>query len=89
MTDARDILSKATGIAKADIDDIWVEVKANHARLKSCAKHQYEGGQIKKLGAKYACKNCGGTRGLEHIGDYIDGYVAAGGNSEDIWPGWK
>lgn len=89
MPDARDILAKATGLSRSEMDDIWKEVKANRAKLKSCKVHRFEGGEVKKLGAKYVCLNCGGTEDLTSIGDYIAGYVAAGGDAETVWPGWR
>lgn len=75
-------------MSRETLDDVWQEVKANRAKLNGCKRHHFDGGEIKKLGAKYICRHCGGTEGLSSIGDYIKGYEAAGGNADDIWPGW-
>jgi hypothetical protein len=88
MVDGRKILSDATGLPVKEIDGIWAEVKENHRKLNGCAKHKFLGGKIEKMGAKYTCLNCGGTQGLSDIGAYIKGYVAAGGDAQDVWPGW-
>jgi hypothetical protein len=85
MTDGVDQLSNMSGLSRDGIKNIWKEVQANHAKLASCPRHRFEGGSV-KIGQKVTCLNCGGMTGLVHVGDYIDGYRAAGGDVNDIWP---
>lgn len=89
MTDGAERLADATGLSKTEIVDIWNDVKANRKKLASCRAHRFEGGPIEKLGAKYTCSRCGGEETLTRISDYIEGFKAAGGNADDIWPGWR
>lgn len=89
MPDLFKTLGDATGLGRSDLQQIWDDVKVNNARLRACAKHRFEGGEIKKLGDKYTCQNCGGTMDISRIGSYVEGYVAAGCDPNDIWPGWK
>lgn len=41
------------------------------------------------LGRKVQCKKCGGLMDLVHLNFYVRGFEAAGGNGNDILPGWK
>lgn len=69
-------LAQATGIPQADILSMWDEVKANHAKLDGCARHDFGSVDDRKLGARYTCRACGGwtdatavmwyERGLNH-----------------------
>jgi hypothetical protein len=36
-----------------------------------------------------ACEVCGVERMLVDVVDYVRGYAAAGGDPEDVLPGWK
>lgn len=89
MADGRKVLSDISGLSTGEIDDIWRSVKANRAKLKSCKRHGFTGGKITNLGDKYRCLHCGGTESLSNVAAYIEGYEAAGGNADDIWPGWQ
>lgn len=89
MPDLFDTVGSATGLSRDDMQKIWKDVKANNGKLKGCVKHRFEGGEIKKLGDKYTCRNCDGTMDLTRIGSYVEGYIAAGCDPNDIWPGWK
>ncbi len=76
MSNSLETLSKLTGVPSPDMLDIWGKVKANHASLEACKRHDFGSLDNHKLGAKYTCKHCGGTadavavlwyrRGLEH-----------------------
>lgn len=76
MNNSLEKLAQATGIAQPELMSIWDQVKANHARLESCKRHDFGSMDAHKLGAKYTCRACGGTadavavswyrRGLEH-----------------------
>lgn len=37
---------------------------------------------------KIVCFNCGGAMDLIKVSEYVRGYIAAGGNPNDVWPGW-
>lgn len=73
----------------AAVKSIWQEVQDNRKALDSCSLHQFEPPEELKLGDVYTCKNCGGKKRISDISDYIHGYEAAGGNANDIWPGWR
>lgn len=61
MGDSVDKLSEVTGVKRADMLSIMAQVKANQARLHTCARHQFEPqGDATRLGARYRCTACGG-----------------------------
>ncbi len=88
MADAVQFLSDISGVPRKEVSAIWVEVQENQRKLNSCKKHRFEGGAA-KMGQKFGCLECGGTLGLTDIGYYVKGYVAHGGNVNDIWPGFE
>ena len=69
-------LSRATGIERETIVSIWEEVRANSARLESCARHAFPDPEPGRLAGRYTCANCQGwadgsavfwyRRGLAH-----------------------
>lgn len=75
---AIDEFSKITGLKKETINEVWEEVKANHAKLDACkGPHTFEPiDSTKKIGCRYRCALCGGevdsinkswyAKGLEH-----------------------
>jgi hypothetical protein len=75
--------------SKADVLSLWEQVKANNRALEACERHLFAGGPVVKLGDKYPCLACGGSMRLTDIGPYIQGYEAAGGSADDIWPGYR
>lgn len=69
---------------------LWNEVKENLRKIRTCPRHRFESiTQNVLVGQKYQCQNCQGQMGLVSIGDYIAGYKAAGGDVNDIWPGYE
>lgn len=76
MTQQLQKLSQAVGIAQTGLLSIWEQVKANHALLETCKRHDFGSTDARKLGAKYTCRVCGGAadavavtwyeRGLAH-----------------------
>ncbi|WP_448043834.1 hypothetical protein [Bradyrhizobium liaoningense] len=68
-------------------DALWEQVKANSARIRGCKRHRFEAKPV-KLGQKQTCLECGGQISLTDMGNYIAGFVAAGGDANAIWPGW-
>lgn len=71
-----------------DAKKLWTEVKENLGRLDHCPKHRFEGG-YPALGANMTCLQCGGSLNIIRVRYYIQGYMAAGGKSDDIWPGYE
>lgn len=75
------------------IKEMWLKIKENRDKLSSCSKHNFgkfvksEKGYIAQR--KLICENCGGYMELSDIYKYVQGYVANGGNSEDILQGYK
>lgn len=67
---------------------LWDEVKENIARLESCPRHQFEAG-TPALGEKIFCINCRGQMSHLDARQYLRGYQAAGGDADDVWPGWS
>lgn len=71
-----------------DAKVILDEVRINHARLKSCDLHVFDPATYKP-GKRMVCVKCHGELQSVRIGSYIDGYEAAGGDCNDIWPGYR
>ena len=67
---------------------ILTKVRENRAKLDGCKKHHWTYEKL-TLGQPLVCDNCGGTTQITDAGWYVQGYVAAGGNADDVWPGWK
>jgi len=68
---------------------LFEQVKANSAAIRACPRHRFIGGHEVKLGEKHTCLVCRGEMRLTDIGPYIQGYEAAGGKADDIWPGYR
>jgi hypothetical protein len=60
--DSVDTISKATGIPRQDMLDIWESVKKNSAALEGClGRHDFQTiDPTKKFGARYKCSKCQG-----------------------------
>ena len=70
------------------------EIRANQKRLDECKRHHFptlpDNGAIPTaFGLKLTCSNCGGTIDALKAYAYTRGYIAAGGNGNDIIPGWS
>lgn len=69
---------------------LWEAIKANRKRLNECPKHRFEIGEPPyRLMQKATCLHCHGEMELTTIDEYLRGYRAAGGNPNDIVPGWE
>lgn len=71
-----DALSRVSGISRADMDGIWQEVKANHARLEACAgPHDFSVPHrtVGTLVRDWACSKCGGHVESTHRSWYETG----------------
>ena len=80
-------LSRISGIPRGEVLPLWEQVKANRAKLDACPRHRFDSRPV-KMGQKVVCLECGGETGLVDIGYYLKGYRAAGGNPDDVWPGF-
>lgn len=67
---------------------IWAEVQDNHRKMRTCKRHRFAHKTV-TLGQKINCLECGAYMHLTDIGQYIAGYVAAGGGAADIWPAYE
>ena len=90
MPNNLDTLSNVTGLPKEQVSSIWDQVQANLKQLRSCKRHTFliPKGRI-GLNDDLHCGKCGGTMRHVSVRTYVDGYIAAGGDPEDVWPGWE
>ena len=69
-----DKLCEITGVKRADVDEIWKQVKANNALLDGCVIHDFSicldrrskqpiesPTRAQRFGCKWKCFNCGGV----------------------------
>ena len=65
-------------------------IQARVRREQACQKHRFEiGPGPYSMGVKYQCAHCGAQKRMFEIGDYVRGYIAAGGDPRDVCPEWK
>lgn len=70
--------------------ELLAKVQANRARLDGCARHRFEiGDPPYRFGQKFECVNCGGEMDAVQAFRYCQGYKAAGGNPNDVIPGYE
>lgn len=65
------------------------EIKANQKRLDECKRHHFPTTPPLTLNVKFTCANCGGVINALNAYAYARGYAAAGGDPNDIFPGWN
>jgi len=72
-----------------DAKKIFEEVRANRLAWSTCSAshHRVEQIDTTPLRSKFRCIHCGGIIGSE-IQYYIQGFEAAGGKADDVFPGW-
>lgn len=69
---------------------LWRKVKDNRDRLNACSKHKFDcPNPPYKLGMKLVCLNCGAEMRGEAIFEYMNGFIAAGGNPNEVIEGWN
>lgn len=70
--DSVDRLAGFTGQSREALLGIWESVKANQAKLKACAGHDF-GPLENKLGARYRCRHCDGYADATAVSWYYEG----------------
>lgn len=61
MKTALDTLSELSGLNRETMNDILLQVQANHAKLNACLRHDFEPiPPVKIVGQRYRCTHCGG-----------------------------
>lgn len=63
-------------------------IRENLDKLDNCPRHKFSGERMPP-GNKHTCLNCGGEMNGGDVLYYIAGYEAAGGDCNDIYPGWR
>jgi hypothetical protein len=77
-------------ISKDEMQQLWEEVKENNRKWRRCPKHFFPHKDgVYGLRAKATCANCGAWADLSAVMDYTRGYVAAGGDPNDVFPDFK
>lgn len=81
---------------RGDSQRRWAEAQANVERLNGCPRHhfvmtdeQVVAGPGALFGKKLTCHRCNGRMDMLGVNQYVRGYQAAGGNPNDILPGWN
>ncbi len=65
------------------------KIRKNINNIERCKKHRFDPDNYgRKPGAKATCLNCGGVMRLTEVGSYLQGFKAAGGDTEEVWPGY-
>lgn len=67
---------------------ILAEIKENRQRLDECPRH-YWPTMTCAIDAVCMCANCGGYMKVLEAAEYLNGYRAAGGNPNDVLPGYN
>lgn len=70
-------------------NDLLAEVKANAAKLAACKQHLMPLGEPPyKFGMHVTCSKCGGSMKAVDLFRYLQGYIAAGGDPNEVSPGY-
>ena len=72
-----------------DARKLWEQAKANGEKRRACPRHRFERMTDRRLGQRHTCLNCGCEMRGPEVMFYIEGYEAAGGSADDIWPGYR
>lgn len=67
------------------------EVRQNLTTIDNCPRHRVSASKFDQYeqGMTITCEVCGGKFTRVYLGNYIQGYKAAGGDPNDIVPGWE
>lgn len=84
------------GAGKIDTKRLMADIEANNAKLNACPRHFFgltdediAKGVGYMIGQKVTCQRCGGQLRLTDVNQYVRGFAAAGGNPNDVLPGWN
>lgn len=73
-----------------EIDELAGKIRADTAAWNACPKHRFPrlpgNGP---LSTRVRCEVCGVERMLVDVVEYVRGYAAAGGDPDDVLPGWR
>jgi hypothetical protein len=72
-----------------DTGALLANIRANRDRVEGCKRHRIIWPAIRRFGMKLDCAACGGKLSLSEVGAYVRGYMAAGGNPDDVAPWWN
>ena len=65
-------------------------IRANQKRLDVCPRHNLEWPATGlRLNMKLRCNVCGAYMNFDDAASYVRGYIAAGGNPDDVAPWWN
>lgn len=79
MTDGLGKLAAMTGLTREDVTSIANDVKANQAKLRACASHEFSAiDPSKPFATKYVCAHCAGTVDGHAYRWYLEGRKHAG-----------
>lgn len=80
----------------ADAGEAWGHAESNQGKLNTCPRHRFAWADVVgivpgriEVGAKFTCDVCGGRMPALEMFRYIQGYEAAGGNANDVCPGFN
>ena len=68
---------------------LWSEVRENLSRLDACKRHRFGWEPMLRLGQKYECIECHGRMDGPALYNYLQGFEAAGGDADIVFPGWR
>ena len=69
-------------------ETLLADVMTNRSLLRGCERHLFKHSPY-RIGQRIPCDNCGGLMRGPEIANYIQGYEAAGGGADDIWPNYR
>lgn len=75
-----------SAVDQIDFLAIAAEVKENHRKRRSCPQHRFPPAES-KWHRKVVCLRCSGWLTMSDALAYCEGFRAAGGDPEEIWPG--
>lgn len=75
--------------ASIEVRGLMQRVMANRRKLDGCRRHLFPTiGDNYQLGQRLTCVHCGGEMTLVEAGWYIRGWVAHGGDAQEIMADW-
>lgn len=81
---------------REEASEMFAAVRDNRDKLDACKRHRFpaevpgiEGGVVGMFGQRIKCLNCHGSMDLIALNYYVRGFEAAGGNPNDVLPGWR